>query len=258
MKKPPMRGSQTWMPKEFPCGRPSSAPMVLPTRKPGGCDGESSSWPVPSCLAMRQGKQWWVEHYLIREARHAESSERTLYLTMILINLVLFQIGWFACVLSGAAQRPWIGALIATVIVLIHLLRADAGEAELKLVLIAVVIGAVWDSLLVWQNWLQYSSGILIPNTAPYWIILMWALFATILNVSLRWLRGRWVIAALAGAVGGPLAYYGGHRLGALQFGNELVALMALAIGWAIFTPILMALSARFDGYAQVLKQRMS
>ena len=176
---------------------------------------------------------------------------------LILTNLVLFQVGWFACVLSGAAQRPWIGALIATIIVLVHLLRANAGEAELKLVLIAVVIGTVWDSILVWQDWLRYSSGILFPNTAPYWIILMWALFATILNVSLRWLRGRWLIAALAGAVGGPLAYYGGHRLGALQFGNESVALMALAIGWAIFTPVLMALSARFDGYAQALNQRM-
>ena len=175
-------------------------------------------------------------------------------MVMTLSNIVLFQIGWFACVLSGAAQRPWIGALIATMIVLVHLLRAEVREAELKLVLIAVLIGAVWDSILVWQEWLQYSSGILVPNTAPYWIVLMWALFATILNVSLRWLRGRWLIAALAGAVGGPLAYYGGHRLGALQFGNEGVALMALAIGWAILTPVLMVLAARFDGYAQVLK----
>ena len=175
-------------------------------------------------------------------------------MVMTLSNLVLFQIGWFACVLSGAAQRPLIGALTAMTIVLIHLLRADSREEELKLVLIAVLIGAVWDSILVWQEWLQYSSGILIPNTAPYWIVLMWALFATILNVSLRWLRGRWVIAALAGAIGGPLAYYSGHRLGALQFGNEIVALMALAIGWAILTPVLMALAARFDGYAHVLK----
>lgn len=173
-----------------------------------------------------------------------------------LLNIVLFQVGWFACVVSGAMQRPWIGALIAVFIVTFHLLRAPAREAELKLVLIAVGIGAVWDSMLVWLNWLQYSSGILLPNTAPYWIVLLWALFATILNVSLRWLRGRWLIAALAGAAGGPLAYYGGYRLGALEFGNESAALITLAIGWALITPLLMELSAKFDGYAPILKGR--
>jgi hypothetical protein len=173
-----------------------------------------------------------------------------------LLNIFLFQVGWFACVLSGATQQPWIGALIALTIVAFHLLRAHVLEAEFKLVLIAVAIGSVWDSILVWLNWLQYSSGILFPNTAPYWIVLMWALFATILNVSLRWLRGRWLVAALAGAIGGPLAYYGGHRLGALEFGNESAALITLAIGWAFITPLLMALSARFDGYAPGLNTR--
>ena len=168
-------------------------------------------------------------------------------------NLLLFQVGWFACVLSGATAHPWIGAFIAMGIVAIHLIRSPVREAELKLVLMAVGIGAVWDSMLVWLNWLQYSSGILIPNTAPYWIVIMWALFATILNVSLRWLRGRWLLAAIAGSIGGPLAYYGGYRLGALQFGDQTAALIALAIGWAVITPILMALATRFDGYAPTL-----
>ena len=51
---------------------------------------------------------------------------------MTVTNLVLFQVGWFACVLSGAAQRPWIGAVIATTIVGVHLLRAHVREAELN------------------------------------------------------------------------------------------------------------------------------
>lgn len=173
-----------------------------------------------------------------------------------LINILLFQIGWFACVLSGATQRPWIGALIATLIIAIHVAWAPFREAELKLLLIALGIGAVWDSILVQLDWLQYSSGILIPYTAPYWIVIMWGLFATILNVSLRWLRERWCVAAMFGAIGGPLAYYGGHRLGALEFGDESMALMALAIGWAIFTPILLAFAKRFDGFAPVLNEK--
>ena len=168
-----------------------------------------------------------------------------------LVNVVLFQIGWFACVLSAAAGRPSLGAAIAVGIVTFHLFRASIPRQELFLVLSALAIGAVWESLLVLMNLVSYEVGAIIRWAAPYWIILMWGLFATILNVSLRWLRGRWLLQTLAGLVGGPLAFYGGHRLGALEFGNESVALFILAVGWAVLTPLLMTLSVRYDGYAR-------
>ena len=166
-----------------------------------------------------------------------------------LVNFGLFQIGWFGCVLSSAAGRPWLGAILAAVIIGWHLWRAPSAAAELKLIGLAVLIGAVWDSLLVWQGWLNYQHGMLLPFAAPYWIVIMWALFATTLNVSLRWLKGRWLSAALFGAIGGPLAYYAGQRLGAVEFVEMHSALLALLLGWALFTPLLMALSRRYDGY---------
>lgn len=167
-----------------------------------------------------------------------------------LANFVLFQLGWFACVLSGAARAPWLGAAFSAAIVAWHLWSAPRPQDELKLIGAAMAIGAVWDTLLVWNGWLTYPSGMLLPFAAPYWIILMWALFATTLNVSLRWLKGRPLFAALFGAMGGPLAYLAGQRLGAVNFVHETNALLALLVGWAIFTPLLMILSQRYDGYA--------
>ncbi len=169
--------------------------------------------------------------------------------TMLVSNFLLFQIGWFACVWSAGAQQPWIGLLVTIGVVGFHVLRAPIPQAELTLVALALATGLVFDSILVWQGWLRYSSGLVLPNIAPYWIVALWGLFATLLNVSLRWMRGRWVTAALFGAAGGPAAYYGGLRLGALEFGNMRAGLVALAIGWALLTPLLLALSARFDGY---------
>jgi len=96
---------------------------------------------------------------------------------------------------------------------------------------------------------LGYTSGIVINNTAPYWIIVMWGLFATTLNVSLRWLKNRTMLAAFVGAIAGPLAYYGGQKLGAVQFLDTEFAFIALALGWAVFTPLLMILSNNLDGY---------
>jgi hypothetical protein len=57
-----------------------------------------------------------------------------------------------------------------------------------------------------------------LPWLAPVWIIAMWAGFATLLHVALRWLLPHRWLAALLGAVGGPLAYYAGMRLGAVNF----------------------------------------
>ena len=167
----------------------------------------------------------------------------------LIVNFVLFQVGWFACVLGGAWLHPVVGAGIALAIIGLHIWRAARPERELYLVLLAMLIGGVWDSVLVWRHWLEYPAGTLMANTAPYWIVVMWGLFATTLNVSLRWLKERLVLGALLGAFAGPLAYFGGARLGAVQFIDPGTVLVALGIGWAVFTPLLVTLSRRFDGY---------
>ena len=138
---------------------------------------------------------------------------------------------------------------MAAVVIGYHLIRAVTPLYEFYLILIAMTIGVLWDSLLVMLSLLDYASGILIPNTAPYWIVVMWGLFATTINVSLRWLKGKYRLSIILGAIAGPLAYYGGERLGAVNFVDTSTALLALAVGWAVFTPLLIAISKNIDGY---------
>ena len=171
---------------------------------------------------------------------------------LILSNFVIYQVAWFAGIWSAATERPWIGAITMAMAIGIHVFRAPRREPELMLVSLALLIGLVFDSLLAWRGWVNYPSGMLLPGMAPYWMVFMWGLFATLLNVTLRWMHGRWVVAALLGAIGGPAAYYGGMRMGALHFANEGAALVALVVGWAIITPLLVALAGRFNGYACV------
>jgi hypothetical protein len=166
----------------------------------------------------------------------------------IVINAVVFQVGWLSCVLAGANHVPWLGTLTALLIVAWHISHASRPRNELLLVLSAGIIGAAWDSLLVYAGWLQYPSGTLIENMAPHWIVAMWMLFATTLNVSLRWLKQRPALAAALGAVAGPAAYFAGYRLGGVEIPELLPAMSALALGWAILMPVLMVLSNRLDG----------
>ena len=62
-------------------------------------------------------------------------------------------------------------------------------------------------------------------------------------------MRGKWLVAVLFGAIGGPLAYMGAEKLGAVTLNNMPATYIALAVGWAILTPLLLALSEKFDGY---------
>jgi len=165
-----------------------------------------------------------------------------------LLNFALFQLGWLTCVLGGAWQLPWLGTLLATAIVGWHLLHAARPGSELQLVLMASALGAVWDSLLVAAGLLVYPSGTLLPGTAPHWIVAMWALFATTLNLSLDWLKGRYLLSALAGAAGGPLAFYAGMQLGGVRMPDPQAALLVLAAGWAVIMPLLVWLAQRYDG----------
>jgi hypothetical protein len=166
------------------------------------------------------------------------------------VNFLAFQAGWFACVLSAARGHPWLGVAVASVIVGLHLSWVDAPGREARLVGLAVLMGLVLDSMLVATGWLAYANGQMAAGLAPYWILAMWALFATTMNVTMRWMRNRHVLAALLGLVGGPLSYLAGQRLGAVQFTDTLGAAAALAVVWAVAMPVLVKLSERFDGVA--------
>ncbi|MDH3287056.1 MAG: DUF2878 domain-containing protein [Betaproteobacteria bacterium] len=169
----------------------------------------------------------------------------------LFVNFVLFQIGWFACVLGAAHGLPWIGALAAAAIIGLHLARATQPKLELALVAAAAVLGALFETFLVQAGWVRFETGVLFEDMAPYWMVALWAIFATTLNVSLRSLRPHLGLAALLGAAGGPAAYYAGARLGALELPAAGIALGAIGIGWAILTPALLRAARRLDGYAQ-------
>ncbi len=169
----------------------------------------------------------------------------------VLTNFVAFQIGWFACVLGGAHGAPWLGIGVTALVVAWHLGAAAQPGVEARLLVIVALLGAIWDSALVALGWIDYASGTIIAAAAPGWIVAMWVLFATTLNVSLNWLKGRDALAVAFGAIGGPLAFYGGAKLGAVSFPQPLFAFGALAIGWALFTPLLTRLATRFDGVSR-------
>lgn len=162
----------------------------------------------------------------------------------MLANLIGFQIGWFACVLGAAYGYPLLGPLVGLPVLGLHLLWQADRSTEIMLMLAATVIGSAYDQLLLSLGLVSYSASIWNTAWLPIWMITLWVLFATTLNVSLKWMHGRYPLASLLGCIGGPLAYWGGEKLGAIQWLHPLELLIALAVGWAILMPILVRLAA--------------
>jgi len=177
----------------------------------------------------------------------------------VVVNFILYQIGWFACVIGAANQMPWLGVAVVFVVVIWHLIQADQPKRELALLLIVMVIGGTFDQILLNHQLISYESHGWMNSAqmnhpemnliVPVWILALWAEFVTILNVSLRWMRDRWLIAVLFGAIGGPLAYMGAAKLGAVTLNMMPASYIALSVGWAILTPLILRLSAKFDGF---------
>ena len=142
-----------------------------------------------------------------------------------LLNFAFFQVAWFAGVLGAAHGTPWLGPLVVLALVGYHLTRVPNPQAEAVLLALAATIGLLFDSLLVSSGWITYPAGQWHPMLAPYWIVTLWIAFATTLNVSLGWLRGRSALALFFGATGGPLSFLAGAKLGAATFINQPAAL---------------------------------
>lgn len=170
----------------------------------------------------------------------------------VISNFVLFQLGWFACVLGGAQGWALWGALLSLLIVLRHLQCAQDMRKETYLLLLAGAIGLAWESALVNAGLLIYPdpiaeiAGIAL---APYWILALWLIFATTFNVSMRWLKARLWLAVPFGAIGGPLAFLAGEKLGAVVIPTPTTTLIVLAAGWALWSPLLAWASRYWDGF---------
>ena len=132
----------------------------------------------------------------------------------------------------------------------VHLFRHAPGRAsETQLLLSAGLVGLVADTLVKACGALSEAGPSCFPALAPAWLLPLWLIFATTLNGSMSWMADRIWLGVLFGAVGGPLSYWSGARMGALQLRAPLVQSLAwIALEWAIAMPVLLGLRARITG----------
>ena len=151
----------------------------------------------------------------------------------VILNLLMFQIGWAVCVLGGNIMA----IAYSSVALLIHHRYVMKNSSEWQLIGCVALVGISWDSLLVFFGLIVYSdSGWF---SLPVWMVCLWILFATTFMHSLSWLSRYWWLAAILAAVFGPMSYWAGIELSEAYFGVSMInSMLVIAAGWAVLFPI--------------------
>lgn len=148
-----------------------------------------------------------------------------------LLNVALFQIGWFASVLGAAHDRLYPGPLVVGVALALHL-RFFGTRREGWLILASALLGLVAESALGLTQLVSYAADPAPAWLCPPWIVAMWANFGLTLRHSLSGLERRPYLATALGAVAGPLAYAGGAELGAIVLHDLVRASLFISVLW--------------------------
>jgi hypothetical protein len=178
------------------------------------------------------------------------------------INFVAYQAVWFAVVASAGRGRAALGVGAAVLFAAAQLALSRRRRSDLRLMAAAVSLGVVIDGALKFCGWLRYASPEpgFPPHGAPLWILCLWAAFALTLTRSLAWLMRRPWLAALLGAIGGPLAYASAARgFAAVELAPPAArALAGRAHGWGAALAVLAYLAQRGSGAATALVEARS
>ncbi|NUO82639.1 DUF2878 domain-containing protein [candidate division KSB1 bacterium] len=162
-------------------------------------------------------------------------------------NYLSYYVGWLACVYGAAHGISEVGVGVAGLLVLIHFVLTHTLREEIMMIIFIGALGTLVDSfqaasgLLVYQG--RYAS---VTWLGPIWITAIWVLFASTINWSFEWLKGRTWLAVVLGAIGGPVSYAAGERIGAVQFQHGfVVTMLVLAVIWSLVLPTFFALAHR-------------
>ncbi|MBK1851975.1 DUF2878 domain-containing protein [Marinobacter sp. 1-4A] len=151
------------------------------------------------------------------------------------LNFILFQIGWFACVVYPDV----IGPIVALLLLVIHFVLVSQNRlTELQFIGLGTVVGSLLDGL--WLNTGVLDNGSDALVITPLWLVAIWATFMSTLSHSLNWISRKVWLAFLFAPIAGPFAYWSASKLGAVTLPDLALSIAALALGWLLVFPLLL------------------
>ncbi len=162
----------------------------------------------------------------------------------IFISLLGFYAGWLACVMGAADGNPFMGPAVVAIIVILNWRMQIISRPDIYLALFSIPLGMLLDSALSSIGVFSYQSPLPMTWLSPPWMVALWVNFAIIVRGPLGWMEEKYWLGAVFGALGGPLSYYAGLRLGGMTaFWSMESFLGIVALEWAVAMPVLLWLA---------------
>jgi uncharacterized protein DUF2878 len=162
-------------------------------------------------------------------------------------NFLAFGIGWFACVVGAANGTPSYGIAVAAMLLAVNILVAEDALHEARVIVTVGALGFVIDSMIALAGIFVFDPHTSNPAwLSPIWLVALWMIFGSTLTALLAWLAARGAIAAIVGAIAGPLSYFAAAKMGALAIPAPVAPRSAIiAIVWAVVLPGLLRFANR-------------
>lgn len=162
-------------------------------------------------------------------------------------SLIGYQLVWFAAVIGAGRGMAWPGVVGMLLYAACQLGGARHYKTDLALIAAAIAMGLLFDSGLIRAGLASFAAPWPFPGLAPLWILALWGAFSLTFTQSLAYLQTRLRLAAVLGAVGGPLAYLGAQRgWHAVVFARPAwQALVWIGVAWGLATPALAWIAGR-------------
>jgi hypothetical protein len=148
-----------------------------------------------------------------------------------IVNLVGFQLLWFACVVgAGANGLYWLAAL-ATLTLAASVLFMPSRWRDLTIAALALCLGLVIDNFWVAIGLFEYAGF----QLAPYWIGMLWFGMGLTVNHSLSWFRDRPYLGSTVVGLAAPVTYLAGERFGAVAISDMPTLLLLCPVWFLVF-----------------------
>jgi hypothetical protein len=151
-----------------------------------------------------------------------------------LLNLVLFQAGWWATLLTAYHNTSltvlFVGIAILIAIQFKYVVPAKRRARETLFCIGLACFGFLFDSIFYFVGILEFTSSM--GLLAPLWLMGMWLLFPMTIGYSFAWLNKKYALAGVLGAIGGPITYKVGAAFDLVDI-NGLASLLIYALYWA-------------------------
>lgn len=156
-----------------------------------------------------------------------------------LINALLFQLCWLACVIGG---DYWALAALLLMVIIHGSWMVEAGKLidEVSILLPLISLGIAFDTSLMQLGWLGFNNHN--SEVIPFWLMALWLAFACTLFHSLKAVISRPWLACVFGLSGAPWSYFLGDKLGSVEVTTN--GLIAIGVFWAVLL-LLVSFSTR-------------